>query len=540
MKLILRIVTVFLVIGLVSALLTQEGFAETSEKEIADIIKNFFKLAEQGNAEAQNLLGEMYFLGKGVKQDYQEAAKWYRKAAEQGDANAQYNLGFMYENGQGVKQDYQEAAKWYRMAAKWYRKAAEQGRANAQYNLGFKYRNGKGVKQDYQEAAKWYRKAAEQGDANAQNLLGEIYSYDEGIKQDYQEAAKWYRKAAEQGDANAQYNLGFMYENGQGVIQDRKEAAKWYRMAAEVGYAYAQNNLGLLYENGQGVLKDDIMAYALFNLAAVQGSEEARNNRALLKTKMSQNQVAEAQRLSRQLLAKIESTAIDKAAEPDDAVTEPDYISQESYQIKSAGTGFVINTNAHIVTNHHVINDCKRIEIINSKINSRAKVLFSDEINDLAVIKSDTPVNSYAFLRGGRGVRVGEDITAVGYPLGTILGESVKVTTGNISALTGFDNDTTIMQITAPIQLGNSGGPVLDMSGNVVGVVSAKINELAVAKETGSLLQNINFAIKSQTLQIFLDAHQIDYKMKNADNKLETADIAEAAKEYTIRVTCYE
>jgi TPR repeat protein len=490
MKLILRLVAVFLVVGLVSALLTQEVFAEKSEKEVANIIRNFFKHAKQGNAEAQNLLGEMYFLGKGVKQDYQEAAKWYRKAAEQGRANAQYNLGFMYENGQGVIQD-------------------------------------------YQEAAKWYRKAAEQGDANAQNLLGAVYSYVEGVEQDYQEASKWYRKAAEQGDANAQYNLGFMHENGQGVIQDRKEAAKWYGMAAEQGYAYAQNNLGLLYENGQGVLKDDIMAYALFNLAAVQGSEEARNNRALLKTKMSQNQIAEAQRLSRQLLAKIESTTNDKT-------TKPDYIIQDSNQIKSTGTGFVINTNAHIVTNHHVISDCKRIEIINSKINSRAKVLFADEINDLAVIKSNSPVNSYAFLRGGRGIRVGADIITVGYPLGTTLGESVKVTTGNISSVTGFANDTTIMQITAPIQLGNSGGPVLDMSGNVVGVVSAKINELAVVKETGSLLQNINLAIKSQTLQMFLDAHQIDYKMKNSDTKSETADIVEAAQEYTIRVTCYE
>jgi TPR repeat protein len=497
MKFILRIVTVLLVTGLVSAFMTQEGFAERSEKEVANIFKNFFKHAEQGNAEAQNLLGEMYFLGKGVTQDYQEAAKWYRKAAEQGRANAQYNLGFMYENGQGVKQD-------------------------------------------YQEAAKWYRKAAEQGDAYARNLLGATYFWGKGVTQDYQEAAKWYRKAAEQGDANAQYNLGFMYENGQGVIQDRKEAATWYRKAAEQGYAYAQNNLGLLYENGQGVLKDDIMAYALFNLAAVQGNEEARNNRALLKTKMSQDQIAEARRLSRQLLAKIESTINDKATEPDDTATEPDYIIQESHQIKNTGTGFVINTDAHIVTNHHVISDCKRIEIINSTINSRATVLFLDEINDLAVIKSNTPVSSYAFLRGGRGVRVGENIITVGYPLGTILGESVKVTTGNISAVTGFDNDTTIMQITAPIQLGNSGGPVLDMSGNVVGIVSSKINELGVKKATGLLLQNINFAIKSQTLQIFLDAHQIDYKMKNADTKLETADIAEAAQEYTVRVTCYE
>ena len=117
MKLILRLVAVFLVVGLVSALLTQEVFAEKSEKEVSNIIRNFFKHAKQGNAEAQNLLGEMYFLGKGVKQDYQEAAKWYRKAAEQGRANAQYNLGFMYENGQGVIQDYQEAALRYHLAA---------------------------------------------------------------------------------------------------------------------------------------------------------------------------------------------------------------------------------------------------------------------------------------------------------------------------------------------------------------------------------------------------------------------------------------
>ena len=127
-----------------------------------------------------------------------------------------------------------------------------------------------------------------------------------------------------------------------------------------------------------------------------------------------------------------------------------------------------------------------------------------------------------------------------GFPLISLLGETIKVTRGNISSVTGIDNDTSIMQISAPIQPGSSGGPVLDMSGNVVGVVSSKLNELAVAKATGSLPQNINFAIKSLTLQIFLDTHGIDYKLENSDTKLETADIAEEAQEYTVRVTCYE
>jgi TPR repeat protein len=123
-----------------------------------------------------------------------------RKAAEQGDAGAQFSLGWMYEIGKGVPQDYSEAAKWYR-------KAAEQGLGSAQSNLGVMYKIGKGVPQDYSEAIKWYRKAAEQGLGSAQSNLGVMYEIGKGVPQDYSEAAKWYRKAAEQGDTDAQLRL---------------------------------------------------------------------------------------------------------------------------------------------------------------------------------------------------------------------------------------------------------------------------------------------------------------------------------------------
>jgi TPR repeat protein len=86
---------------------------------------NVFKQAEKGDAKAQFVLGLKYDTGKGVPQDYAEAAKWYRKAAEQGYAEAQFNLGTMYDVGRGVRQDYAEAAKWYR-------KAKDQGVASAQ------------------------------------------------------------------------------------------------------------------------------------------------------------------------------------------------------------------------------------------------------------------------------------------------------------------------------------------------------------------------------------------------------------------------
>ena len=119
-------------------------------------------------ASSQYYLGFMYLRGLGVKQDHEEAAKWFRKAAEQGNAEAQNALGDACSSGQGIGQDYEEAAEWYR-------KAAEQGIADAQKSLGDLYNDGKGVEQDQSEATKWYMKAAKQGNAEARDRLQEIF-----------------------------------------------------------------------------------------------------------------------------------------------------------------------------------------------------------------------------------------------------------------------------------------------------------------------------------------------------------------------------
>tara|TARA_R110000823_G_scaffold232336_2_gene358894 strand:+ start:3966 stop:4508 length:543 start_codon:yes stop_codon:yes gene_type:complete len=113
-------------------------------------------LAEQGEANAQYLLGAMYSLGKGVPKDYKEAVKWYRKAADQGLADAQSNLGTMYEHGKGVPEDDKEAVKWYRLAA-------DQGNADAQGNLALKYVYGEGVPKDNVLAYMWYNIAGANG-----------------------------------------------------------------------------------------------------------------------------------------------------------------------------------------------------------------------------------------------------------------------------------------------------------------------------------------------------------------------------------------
>ncbi len=142
-----------------------EGIAAYNRFDYATALREFRPLAEQGLAEAQYNLGNMYRTGRGVPQDYAEAERWYRRAVEQGNAGAQFNLGVMYYNS--LPQDYAEAAKWSR-------KAANQGNADAQYHLGAIYDNGYGVPQDYVQAHMWYNLAEAQGRTAAAGNRGRV------------------------------------------------------------------------------------------------------------------------------------------------------------------------------------------------------------------------------------------------------------------------------------------------------------------------------------------------------------------------------
>jgi hypothetical protein len=146
--------------------------------------------AASGKAEAQCSLGFMYYAGIGAAaQDFTQAALWITKAAEQSNAPAEAVLGDMYYLGEGVPKDFSQAAYWYR-------KAADAGIIHAQFSLGVMYSSGNGVPQDKAQAAVWYRKAAEQGYASAQLSLGSLYVLGQGVPQDYAEAYFWMDLAA--------------------------------------------------------------------------------------------------------------------------------------------------------------------------------------------------------------------------------------------------------------------------------------------------------------------------------------------------------
>jgi S1-C subfamily serine protease len=167
----------------------------------------------------------------------------------------------------------------------------------------------------------------------------------------------------------------------------------------------------------------------------------------------------------------------------------------------ASGTGFVIGKNV-VVTNHHVIDSGTRLEFATESSGTfPLEIVSDDKANDLAILRvmpsADGKYPSFRALPiASAPARLGEDVYAIGYPLTDILGGAIRVTNGSISALQGIDADPRYYQVSIPIQPGNSGGPVLNGHGEVVGIITAELNALGVARATGSVPQNVNFAAK--------------------------------------------
>jgi S1-C subfamily serine protease len=207
--------------------------------------------------------------------------------------------------------------------------------------------------------------------------------------------------------------------------------------------------------------------------------------------------------------------------------------------INVAGTGFVISSHGHIVTNNHVIGECVG-DVHGNLVGQSAatlRIVATDETNDLALLQATGNFKDVATIRATP-VHSGDPVIAIGLPFHGLLTSDFTVTTGIISSLAGVLNDTRFLQISAPVQPGNSGGPLLDTRGTIVGVVAEKLNALKVAKATGQIPENINFAIKTGALRDFLDNSVVLYQTSEPASEMKTAEIASAARAYTMLITC--
>jgi S1-C subfamily serine protease len=203
------------------------------------------------------------------------------------------------------------------------------------------------------------------------------------------------------------------------------------------------------------------------------------------------------------------------------------------------GTGFVISNSGHVVTNQHVVEGC--VGDIKGNLSGEApinlRLVSSDETNDLALLQAPSPFKDVAAIRE-KPIHPGDSVVAIGYPFHGMLTSDFTVTTGIVSSLSGILNDTRYLQISAAVQPGNSGGPLLDTSGQIVGMVAAKLNALKFVRATGEIPENINFAIKTGTIRDFLDNSVVSYQTADAKAEMKTADIAHNARAYTLLIAC--
>jgi lipoprotein NlpI len=202
----------------------------------------------------------------------------------------------------------------------------------------------------------------------------------------------------------------------------------------------------------------------------------------------------------------------------------------------------VIGTGGEILTNSHVVEGCQAIVVKLAARNTEvAALVTSDEKNDLALLRLKNvtnPLPSVAAFREGAPVRSGDAIVALGYPLSGLLSSDANLSVGNVSALAGLRDDSRYLQISAPVQPGNSGGPLLDASGHLVGIVTAKLDAMRLARFTGDIPQNVNFALKTEIVRTFLDSKNIAYQTASSDKQLSPADVGDIGRPFTVHISC--
>jgi S1-C subfamily serine protease len=199
------------------------------------------------------------------------------------------------------------------------------------------------------------------------------------------------------------------------------------------------------------------------------------------------------------------------------------------------GTGFFVSNAGHIITNNHVVAGCRTLAMRDGR---KLQIVATDPTNDLALLKAGVTPLSVAVFRGGAPPKLGEAVVVFGFPLPGILSSEGNVTTGVLSATSGLNDDVRLIQVTAPVQPGNSGGPVFDASGHVIGVVVSKLDVLQVAEATGDIPQNVNFAVHWAAVRSFLDEQGVRYRREPSQLTTSTTKIAERASETSVALEC--
>ena len=196
----------------------------------------------------------------------------------------------------------------------------------------------------------------------------------------------------------------------------------------------------------------------------------------------------------------------------------------------ASGTGFFVSRTGHIITNHHVIEGCKSVKVSFKGNEIESKTLVIDKVNDLAIVK--TTINpSKVYSVSNKDVALLEDIIIAGYPLGKKVSSAIKTSKGSVTALAGYGDNFSEFQTDAALNKGNSGGPIINQKGNVVGVAVA-----AYGKKQG--VESFNFGIKASTLKTFANSNGLNFLPPN-NRDLSNKDLGQLITDATVYIECW-
>jgi hypothetical protein len=219
-------------------------------------------------------------------------------------------------------------------------------------------------------------------------------------------------------------------------------------------------------------------------------------------------------------------------------VPEVETLTQDDEIISaSSGSGFAVSSDGYVITNHHVINGCEKVLVHTKGDELPVKVITYDPQNDLALLKGDFSPKTVFPLSNSRPELL-QDIYVAGYPFGNEISTSVKVTKGIISSLTGLGNNFSNIQIDAALQSGNSGGPILDDFGNVVGVAVSKLDAKYMFEEFGIIPENTNFGIKSNVVRSIMDSNDVNSPPAN-QSEISKSKLGKMISSGTYYISCW-
>ena len=573
-----------------------EGIGVEENDKIA--VEWYQKGADLGFTGAQTNLGLMYYYGHGVEENNLMAVYYFEKAANKNGSRAKFMLGKAYSGGYGVERDLIESYKWYKLAlidgfdgAQKEINKLRSYMSGRQIRLADKIVNdlvGGDDKKNIQDGRVDYdsKDAGFDGGLSgrwnvSQEMRGDFVSNClKGIDEDNSalKGDQWniycgcmIDNAHEYFDSFSEY-MKVLLEEDVEVIGSFAMKCISYSLSPEQGFDVGSGNKDISLDKMVHEFVDMMNARTPIQLDVATRLDRVKYNPSdkvvsIIHT-VTDDSIASIftsydgdlsdliggiikdeceNKFTKKLIAKdVSFRYIYKnnrskviASELLKCSGDSGGILKSSNELKFTGTGFFINSNT-VATNNHVVESCAKITVgRGAKEVAVTKILYDEKIDiallDSSVIGSD----DYLSFRSGRGIRSGDSIVVVGYPLGDALGASHKVTNGNVSSLSGMQGSFDRMQITAPVQSGNSGGPVLDLSGNVVGMVVAKMGKRA-ERVFDESLQNINFAIKNNTLLSYFDANDIEYSLDTYKYDMSASDVVENSKDSIVTVNCFD